>query len=59
MITNFIGGAQDTGIVELTQEQVVAQVHADLQRILLKPGAPPPRLVGYRLWARAIPQYEV
>ena len=59
MLTNFIGGSQDPEITTLTPEQTVAQVHADLQRLLLRPDAPAPRLLSYQLWARAIPQYEM
>ncbi len=45
-------------IAELTDEDVASIVHGDVSRILLKPGAPAPRVLGVRKWPRAIPQYN-
>jgi oxygen-dependent protoporphyrinogen oxidase len=58
LLLNFIGGAQDTGIVELSEEEIVAQVHADIKKILLKPDAAAPRTLACKVWPRAIPQYR-
>jgi hypothetical protein len=41
------------------QEELVAQVDKDLRTMLLKPDAPQPRVVGVRVWPRAIPQFNI
>ncbi|MDJ0555035.1 MAG: protoporphyrinogen oxidase [Microcoleaceae cyanobacterium MO_207.B10] len=59
IFTNFIGGATDPEIVELDSEKIVAQVHQDLCRTLLKEDAAPPKVLAVHLWSRAIPQYNL
>jgi len=56
-LTSYIGGATDSGIGNLDPEQIVAEVHRDLSRILLKPNVPQPKVLAVNLWKRAIPQY--
>ena len=38
---------------------MVAAVDQGCRAVLLKPDAPPPKVVGLKLWPTAIPQYEL
>ena len=58
MLLTFIGGAQDPKILDLSTEEIVKQVDKDLRRIVLKPGAPPPRVISVKTWRQGIPQYN-
>ncbi|GLC36165.1 fatty-acyl coenzyme A oxidase [Pleodorina starrii] len=59
LLLNYIGGATNRGIVNQTQEQLAAQVDKDLRLMVLKPDAPAPKVVGVRVWPRAIPQFNI
>ncbi len=59
LLLNYIGGAKNTGIAQQSQEEIVAQVDKDLRIMLLRPDAPPPRVLGVRVWPRAIPQFNI
>ncbi|KAI8468570.1 MAG: flavin-containing amine oxidoreductase-domain containing protein [Monoraphidium minutum] len=59
LLLNYIGGATNRGVKEATNEQLAEQVDKDLRTMLLKPDAPKPRIVGVRVWPRAIPQFNV
>lgn len=59
MLGSFLGGAQDVGIADLTQDEIVSQVHSDLKQILLKPDAPDPMVLGVRVWKNSIPQFKM
>lgn len=58
-LSSYIGGATDAEIANLDAEQIVREVHRDLSRILLKPGAAPPKVLAVNVWKRAIPQYNL
>lgn len=59
MILNYIGGARDVEIKNLTDEQLVQAVHEDALKTILKPNTPLPKTVGVRVWEKAIPQFNV
>ncbi len=58
LLTNFIGGATDPEIAQLSEEQIVSQVHQDLENIIVKPDTQPKPLAVH-LWRQAIPQYNL
>jgi oxygen-dependent protoporphyrinogen oxidase len=58
LLTNFIGGATDPEIAQLSEEQIIQQVHQDLEKVLLKPESQPKPLAVH-LWSKAIPQYTL
>ena len=59
LLLNYIGGAKNTRVADMSKEELTKQVDADLRIMLLKPDAPPPRMCGIRVWPRAIPQFNV
>jgi len=59
MILNYIGGARDVAIKDLSEEELVKQVHEDALKTILKPGTPLPKVVGVRMWEKAIPQFNL
>uniref|UniRef100_A0A0G4IF22 Protoporphyrinogen oxidase n=1 Tax=Chromera velia CCMP2878 TaxID=1169474 RepID=A0A0G4IF22_9ALVE len=59
VLSSYIGGAQDVKIATLNPEQIAAEVDRDMRTTLLKVDAPKPKILGVRLWERAIPQYKL
>ena len=59
MILNYIGGARDVAIKDLSEEELVKQVHEDALKTILKPGTPLPKVVGVKVWEKAIPQFNL
>eukprot|EP00884_Botryococcus_braunii_P002369 jgi/Botrbrau1/12132/Bobra.0186s0048.1 len=55
----YIGGATNRGIVDQSEDAIVAQVDKDLRQMLIRPDAPPARKISVRVWPRAIPQFNV
>jgi len=59
MILNYIGGARDVEIKNLSEDELVEAVHKDALKTILKPNTPIPKKVGVRIWQKAIPQFNV
>jgi oxygen-dependent protoporphyrinogen oxidase len=57
LLLNFIGGATDGAIVQYDDDEIVATVHRDLQRMVLLPESSGPEVLAVHRWAQAIPQY--
>eukprot|EP00192_Tetraselmis_astigmatica_P003616 CAMPEP_0117682508 /NCGR_PEP_ID=MMETSP0804-20121206/19706_1 /TAXON_ID=1074897 /ORGANISM="Tetraselmis astigmatica, Strain CCMP880" /LENGTH=573 /DNA_ID=CAMNT_0005492643 /DNA_START=52 /DNA_END=1773 /DNA_ORIENTATION=+ len=61
MLLNFFGGATNRKVLEQSEEEIIKQIDLDLRRegMILKEDAPAPEKVGFRLWPRAIPQFNI
>jgi oxygen-dependent protoporphyrinogen oxidase len=57
LLSSYIGGTLNQGILDQTEEELASQVDKDLRKMLLKPNAPAPVTVGVRVWQKAIPQF--
>ncbi|KAJ8748671.1 hypothetical protein K2173_008116 [Erythroxylum novogranatense] len=59
LLLNYIGGATNPGILSKTESELVEAVDRDLRRMLIKPNAKDPFVLGVRVWPQAIPQFLV
>ncbi|KAG2697871.1 hypothetical protein I3843_07G124600 [Carya illinoinensis] len=59
LLLNYIGGATNPGILSKTETELVEAVDRDLRKILIKPNAKDPLMVGVRKWPQAIPQFLI
>jgi len=59
ILTNFIGGATDPALAELSADEIVAAVRRDLATVLLARDDIDPKVLAVNIWRRAIPQYTL
>ncbi|KAF5455505.1 hypothetical protein F2P56_025072 [Juglans regia] len=59
LLLNYIGGATNPGILSKTDTELVEAVDRDLRKILIKPNAKDPLMMGVRKWPQAIPQFLI
>jgi len=55
----YIGGVTNRSIENKSDDEILDQVDKDLREMLIKKDAPKPKLIGLRIWPKAIPQFNV
>jgi oxygen-dependent protoporphyrinogen oxidase len=60
LLLNFIGGTLDPALAKLSESEIIAAVHQDLKRTILRPDTKvQPTAIAVHIWDKAIPQYEI
>ncbi|MFN9817157.1 MAG: protoporphyrinogen oxidase [Pseudanabaena sp.] len=60
LLLNFIGGTLDPALAKLSEPEIIAAVHQDLKRTILRPDTKAePKAIAVHVWDKAIPQYEI
>ena len=60
LLLNFIGGTLDPALAKLSESEIIAAVHQDLKRTILRPDTKvQPKAIAVHVWDKAIPQYEI
>ena len=60
LLLNFIGGTLDPALAKLSESEIIAAVHQDLKKTILRPDTKAePKAIAVHVWDKAIPQYEI
>lgn len=60
LLLNFIGGTLDPALAKLSEPEIIAAVHQDLKKTILRPDTKSePKAIAVHVWDKAIPQYEI
>jgi oxygen-dependent protoporphyrinogen oxidase len=60
LLLNFIGGTLDPALAKLSESEIIAAVHQDLKKTILRPNTKAePKAIAVHIWDKAIPQYEI
>jgi oxygen-dependent protoporphyrinogen oxidase len=60
LLLNFIGGTLDPALAKLSEPEIIAAVHQDLKKTILRPDTKAePKAIAVHVWDKAIPQYEI
>ncbi|GBO56558.1 protoporphyrinogen IX oxidase, aerobic, HemY [Pseudanabaena sp. lw0831] len=60
LLLNFIGGTLDPALAKLSESEIIAAVHQDLKKTILRSDTKvEPKAIAVHVWDKAIPQYEI